>query len=140
MNLKRLALASLLGFLACFLFGGLWHVAIFKAYYYGPSMATFFRTVDGSKHGQIMLADLVRGTAVAILYAMMAKRGPSPVSQGLAFGAVLGALFVAVWVLMMDAVALVPDAGFVPMEAAFSLLQGLLAGVAVAVGYGRPKA
>ena len=140
MNLKRLALASLFGSFACFLFGGLWHVAIFKTYYYGPALATFYRSVDGSKHGQIMLADLIRGTAIAVLYAMMTGRGASPVSQGLKFGAAIGALFVAVWVLMVDAVAQVPDAGYVPLEATFSMLQGLLAGVAVAKGYGKPKA
>jgi len=133
---KKFLLATLAAFLVLFLFGGLWHVFLFKEFYYSPGMAAIYRSVDGAKHGQIMLADLLRAAVLAYLYPFGLGKG-SALSQGVRFGIPVGLLFVAIWVLMADAVIMVPAGNYVPMEGLFSLLQGILGGVAIALVYGK---
>jgi len=136
MNIKKFLFATVAGFLVLFLFGGLWHVFLFKDFYYGPGMNAIFRSVDGAKHGQIMLADLLRAGVLAYLFPFGHGKG-SALGQGIRFGLPMGILFVAIWVLMADAVMQVPAGNYVPLESAFSLLQGVLGGVAIALVYGR---
>jgi|SRR5581483_11110553 len=136
MNVKKLLLSWVAGFAVLFLFGGLWHVGLFGSYYYGPSMASAFRTMEGSKMGLIVLADLLRALVMAYLYPWGASKG-SPLSQGLRYGTAMGLLFVAIWALMVYAVINVTDPSYLAMDGIFSLAQGILSGVAIALVYGK---
>jgi hypothetical protein len=137
MNYKKWVVAGFVGFLALILFGGFWHVYFFKDFYYGPMMSSFYRTVDGSKHGQIMLTDLIRGLVLAYLYPFGFQKGASLLGQGIRFGIPIGLLFFCTWVLMTDAVVNVPASDYVLREGIFSFLQGILACVAIGLVYGK---
>ncbi len=132
MNGRRFLLGALAAFVVAFLLAGLWHVLL---------MADFYDSVQpGGMRQPPLFWSIALGYAVVglIMSYMYPKgyEGGSPVSEGLKFGAVIGLLWWSPTQLVLYG-ALTGPFSIVLVDGAWHLVEEGLAGIAVALVYGR---
>ena len=131
---RRFVHGALAAFAVGFLLSGLWHVLL-MADFYESSAAGAAR--EAPVFWAIGLAYLVVGFIMAYIYPK-GYDGGSPISEGLKFGAIIGLLWWFPTNLVLYA-ALEGPFTIVLVDGGWHLVEQGLAGVALAMVYGRPS-
>ena len=128
---RKFVLGALAVFVVGFLLSGLWHVVLMGDYYESVTA--------GGREAPIMsavgLAYLVVGVIMAYMYPK-GYEGGSPLAEGLKFGAIIGLLWWFPTNLILYAVQDGP-ASVIFLDGAWHVVEEGLAGVALAMVYGR---
>jgi hypothetical protein len=134
MNTKKWLLATVAGFAAVWFYGAFWHLIVFKSFFSGAEMLTVTR--KDYLLPLIILGDIVWAGGLSYLYPLIKMNG-SPAARGLKIGLVTGAMRGGIWALIVYGIYNIPTGAYIANAAGFSLTQGLLGGVAIALVYGR---
>ena len=90
MNVKKLVMSAIAGFVAMFIISGLWYMVLMKGYY-NDQFADVYR--PEFKMVWIVIGYLVWAFLMAYIYPIGYKGGP-PVKEGLKFGILVGLISV----------------------------------------------
>lgn len=135
MNWSRFVIAGVAGFIVLFGLGFAWHVPIFGGFY----AEQIFRIARPEMIlPTIIIAEIIRAFILAYIYPIGYKGG-SPVTEGAKFGIMLG-LFTAMMPLIYFARYEYASMAFFWVEGAFFVIQGAIAGIVIALIYGRKSA
>lgn len=132
MDFKKLVLAGIGAFLALFITGAVWHLALFKGVF--DELGIFARKEPLVYMGFLGL--LSRAFLMAYLYPL-GYQGGNPAKEGVRFGLLIGLLVGSVWVLETPAVQPVSSLlTWLFLEGSFVLIQSAVAGFLIGVIYG----
>ena len=134
MNSRKLVLGALAAFAVAFPLSGLWHVLLMNDFYNSAAAGTMR---DPPLFLFVALGYLVVGFIMAYMYPK-GYEGGSPVREGLKFGALIGLLWWFPTQLVLYG-ALEGPFSIVFVDGAWHLVEEGLAGVALAMVYGRQK-
>jgi hypothetical protein len=133
MNGRKFLLGALAAFFVGFLLSGVWHVLLMAEFYESNAAGTARET---PLFWAVGLGYLVVGFIMAYMYPK-GYEGGSAVSEGLKFGAIIGLL----WWLPTNLVfygAMEGSFAIVLVDGGWHVVEQGLAGVALAMVYGRP--
>ena len=134
MDVKKLVLGGVVGFVVLFGFGFIWHVPLLGGFYAEQTAAV---ALPQMVLPVIILAELIRGFLMAYAYPLGYKGG-SPVVEGARFGLLMG-LFTAMLPLIYVSRLNFSSFNWFWAEGAFFAIQGVLAGIAIAYVHGKRK-
>jgi hypothetical protein len=130
MNWTRFIIAWLVGAVVLVAVGILWHAVLFSAAY-----DSMMKAVDTAKIYPVAIAvEVIRGLLFAYIYPQGFKGG-APWMEGLRFGILMALVSAAIPALYLS-VMTVSSASWFWADMVFLLVQGALAGVAIALVYG----
>lgn len=133
---KRFILATLGYLVPTFILGFTWHFWFFPGVYEG--LGIYNRAEPLIPLG--MLSMVIQGLVMAYLYPFFQREG-RPIRRGVVFGLLMGAFLFSVSTLANAAKILVADMGtWLLIQAAFHLVQFVVAGALIGLAYGRPAA
>lgn len=134
MGVKKLVLGGAVGFVVLFAAGFIWHVPLLGGFYAEQTAAI---ALPEMVLPVIILAEIIRGFVMAYVYPLGYKGG-SPVIEGARFGVLMG-LFTAMLPLIYVSRLNFTSFNWFWAEGVFFLIQGALAGIAIAYVHGGKK-
>lgn len=123
--MTKFLLAAIGGFVALAVIGAVWHAVVPMGFTMNAVQAIL---------GTVVVMDLVRGFALAYVYPLGYKGGPA-VTEGLRFGVALGIVLASpAWIVL---VLVNQPMSLIVSEAVFLVVQNAVAGVVIALIYGK---
>ena len=131
MNVKKLVLASLAGFIIMFLLSGLWYMVLMSDYYHAN-----FADVERAEpiFTSIVIGYLVLSFLLAYIYPFGYK-GKSPLIEGLRFGLIMGLVIAIPSMLILYGVHTFPLTGTL-IDIIFTIVQISIGGIVIGYVYG----
>ncbi len=131
MNVKKLVLAGLAGFVIMLLLNGLWHMVLMSDYY-----RTNFADVERAEPIiiWIVIAALVGSFLLAYIYPFGYKGG-SPIKEGMRFGLLMGLVMAVPSMLSLYGVYTIPLTGTL-IEIIFQIVLVTIGGIVIGFVYG----
>jgi hypothetical protein len=129
MNVTKLAIGTVVGFIVAFGFGGIWHMALFSNYYYHNPEITIQRAEP--MLGYIAIGELLRSFVLAWLFLQLFPQGAT-VGKGIMLGIMAGLLAAGLWAFANYGVFMLPM-NWVVMDTFFVLIQTALNGLVLAL-------
>ena len=131
MNVKKLVMSAIAGFIVMFIISGLWYMVLMKGYY-NDQFADVYR--PEFKMVWIVIGYLVWAFLMAYIYPIGYKGGP-PVKEGLKFGILVGLISVLPIGLVLYGAHTVPLTGTL-VDAIYHVVEKGIGGIVIGVVYG----
>jgi len=131
MNVKKLVMSAIAGFVVMFIISGLWYMVLMKGYY-NNQFADVYR--PEFKMVWIVIGYLVWAFLMAYIYPIGYKGGP-PVKEGLKFGILVGLISVLPIGLVLYGAHTVPLTGTL-VDAIYHVVEKGIGGIVIGVVYG----
>ncbi len=131
MNVKKLVMSAIAGFIVMFIISGLWYLVLMKGYY-NDQFADVNR--PEFKMVWIVIGYLVWAFLMAYIYPIGYKGGP-PVKEGLKFGILIGLISVLPIGLVLYGAHTVPLTGTL-VDAIYHVVEKGIGGIVIGVVYG----
>ncbi len=131
MNVKKLVMSAIAGFVVMFIISGLWYLVLMKGYY-NDQFADVNR--PEFKMVWIVIGYLVWAFLMAYIYPIGYKGGP-PVKEGLKFGILVGLISVLPISLVLYGAHTVPLTGTL-VDAIYHVVEKGIGGIVIGIVYG----
>jgi hypothetical protein len=133
MDLKKLLIAFVAGFVVMFLLAGLWHMVIMSDFYFSSDL----NLREQPLMGYITLGYLVLALLMAYVYPK-GYAGGAPVKEGLKFGVLFGLIWILPHSLALFGFSSATTGVQLIVDAIWHLVEQGSGGIVIALVYGKP--